>query len=285
MARFSANVFSHAPPLLREPQRGQPAHRARPRLDRARHVRARLQPHARPVEPAHAGPSTDVLFPAFSRDPGRRAPRSRRPGSASPASIGAVTVPAMLGPDRRRAGVRGRRARGQVEPGDPARAAARLGRAPPVAPGPQLEHPPRARPHRDAAALRRASSRSPPSRRSSAGSTGASSASRPPTRSRARSSSRTTPGSPPARSTPRSASFGPRSAASPRRRARWRSSSSRRARGPDRAGRLERRAPPHADPLGIVVYLPLLAWREPEVLGELRALRTGPIPRRLRLPS
>jgi O-antigen/teichoic acid export membrane protein len=31
-------------------------------------------------------------------------------------------------------------------------------------------------------------------------------------------------------------------------------------------------------PLGIAVYLPLLAWREPEVLGELRALRNRPDP-------
>ena len=103
----------------------------------------------------------------------------------------------------------------------------------------------------------------------SAGSAGASSASRPPTRSRARIvepyytwlTARSINAS--LRELWSSISGVAQAAA------RWRHRRSLPA-GPDRAGRLDVLLLLTLIPLGIAVYLPLLAWREPEVLGELR---------------
>ncbi len=87
-------------------------------------------------------PITEVLFPAFSeiQDDARRVARA---WFRVTRLIGAVTVPAMLGlivvaPEFVIVVLGGPLGRG-----DPARATARVGGAPAVAPGPQLEHPPR----------------------------------------------------------------------------------------------------------------------------------------------
>ena len=117
---------------------------------------------ARADQPAHMADRRGVLPRVLAaaersgtdrRRLGARQPGDRRDHGARDARAG-----------RRRARVRecrARRAMGGRNPGDPA---ARLGRAPAVAPGPQLEHPAGARPHEPVAPLRRGGPRRQPDR-------------------------------------------------------------------------------------------------------------------------